>query len=116
MPTRPGLPADEQPRRSPAAELVHASQPADERAVPKSRAPAPSSRTQRLSLDLDYELVEELRNAVVYLQRQGHPEITQVGMIASALDSLLRSLRQEHGYERFPARGATRPKPGRRPT
>lgn len=114
MPPRRGMPADDQPRRSPAAALVNTSQPVDERPSP-TRDTAPGSRTRRLSLDLDRELVEELRNAVVYFQRQGHPELTQVGLITSALESLLHELRQDHGFERFPSRGDTRPKPGRRP-
>lgn len=112
-----GLPPEPHTPRSAAAELV---QPTDRQDATPPHAPAQSSReprrTRRVSLDLDADLVEEFRDAVVYLQRHGQPEVTQVGIVTKALTDALAALKDEHGVNHFPHRHERRLKPGRRPS
>lgn len=110
-----GLPAEPRPTRSAAAELVRPEPKTDE-SRSSSHGSSTSRRTRRLSLDLDAEVVEELRDAVVYLQRHGQPEVTQVGLVTDALVGQLDALREEHDLESFPPRGHLPLKPGRRPS
>ena len=111
-----GLPTNSPPRRSAAAELVQSPGQAagDSRSGAGNDAGKRRGATQRISLDLPSDVVDELKDAVVYLQRSGHPEITQVGVVARAVRVELDEVRKRHGLERFPARGEHKPKPGRR--
>ena len=115
---RRGLTAEEPHRRSAAAALVRGDGAADATNARSGQAKpgARGRRTRRLSIDLDAELVEELRDAVVYLQRSGVPETTLAGLVAASIGEALQQLRTERGLERFPSRGPHQPKPGRRPT
>lgn len=111
-----GLPTSSPPRRSAAAELVKSAGQADRDLKAGSREHAGKGRraTQRIALDLPSDVVDELKDAVVYLQRNGYPEVTQVGVVADAVRVALGEVRKHHGLERFPARGEHKPKPGRR--
>ena len=119
MPTSPrGLPARSTPRRSAAAELVQGSGQSDTKSVPAVNDAKGSDRrsTRRLSLDLDARVVEDLKDAVVYLQRNGEPEVTQVSIVSTAIAEAVGSLQRDRDVDQFPPRGEHRPKPGRRPT
>lgn len=75
-----------------------------------------SSEKTRFSVDVDLELGEELRDAVVYAQYQGHPHITQAALLRRGIALVLSELREELEVEDFPPRGERSPRPGRPPT
>lgn len=75
-----------------------------------------SSEKTRFSVDVDLELGEELRDAVVYAQYQGHPHITQAALLRRGISLVLDELREELDVDEFPPRGERSPRPGRPPT
>ena len=109
--TRRGLPATPPPRRSAAAALVAG----QDRSRSDRRAPSGRRARARLSVDLDADLVDELKDAVVYAQHRGQPELTQVALVETGLRQALEDLAADLGVEDFPSRGDNTPKPGRRP-
>lgn len=100
--TKRGLPVDPQPRRSAAAELVGA-RDRPRQTDPISDAESfPKPRTRRITLDLEAPVVEELKDAVVYLQHNGHPEATQVKLVTTGFKNVLEQLARDHSLKRFP--------------
>ena len=93
--TKRGLPTEPQPRRSAAAKLVDAPEREGQRHPRSDTDVKPKSRTtRRITLDLEAAVVDELKDAVVYLQHNGHPEATQVSITAHGIqDSLHRDVR-----------------------
>lgn len=75
-----------------------------------------SSEKTRFSVDVDLELGEELRDAVVYAQYQGHPHITQAALLRRGIALVLDELREELDVDEFPPRGERSPRPGRPPS
>lgn len=114
--TKRGLPAEPRPRRSAAAEQVATAGRIVPTDVELGEATAPKPQTtRRITLDLDAAVIEDLKGAVVYLQHTGHPEATQVGIVATAVRDALVELLRDHKLEHFPPRGRIAPKPGCRP-
>lgn len=106
--SRRGLPAD--PPTTPAQAVVGGP---DQPGTASSRGgrSAGTDRT-KLTVQLRSELVDELRDAVVYLPTQG-VQATVAGIVEEALNHELTRLREEHhGGERFPARDV-QPRAGR---
>lgn len=70
-------------------------------------ASIPAGRKRSLTVTLPPDLVEELRDAVVYLEQQGE-RVVLAGLVELALNTELRRLRRSHDVgKRFPARGET---------
>jgi hypothetical protein len=80
-------------------------------------APAPQARAARkrpLTVTLPPELVDELRDAVVYLEQRG-ARVALAGLVEEALAAWLERLRASYDVgERFPHRGAAALRPGAR--
>lgn len=108
--SRRGLP-DTQPANPAAAVVNPAGQPS---ATAATHPPAPAAQRQRskLTVQLPAELVDELRDAVVFLPTQG-VQATVAGLVTQALEHELATLREQHhdGHP-FPARN-TDPRAGR---
>jgi hypothetical protein len=107
--SRRGLPQTGQ--ATPAEAVVTPTQPA---AAPPTGPPSPAVPRQRakLTVQLPAELVEELRDAVVFLPTQG-VQATVAGLVTQALPDQLAWLRdQYHDGHRFPQRH-TDPQAGR---
>lgn len=83
--------------------------------APSPAAPAsPSGRKRSLTVTLPPDLVEELRDAVVYLEQQGE-RVVLAGLVETALTTELRRLRRGHDVgQRFPTRGGTNLRTGPR--
>lgn len=74
-----------------------------------------SRQKTRFNVDLDRQLGEELRDAVVYAQYHGRPDITQTALVGRSIRIALDELKQELGVGSFPPRGGRSPRPGRPP-
>lgn len=85
--------------------------------TPQPASPASlSGRKRSLTVTLPPDLVEELRDAVVYLEQQGE-RVVLAGLVETALTTELRRLRRGHDIdERFPARGGISLRTGPRVT
>lgn len=106
--SRRGLPAD--PPATPAQAVV--SGPDQPGTASPRRARSGAADRAKLTVQLRSELVDELRDAVVYLPTQG-VQATVAGIVEQALDHELARLREEHHRgERFPARDV-QPRAGR---
>lgn len=106
--SRRGLPADSP--ATPAEAVVSASdQPGT---AFRRRGRSAGADRAKLTVQLRSEVIDELRDAVVYLPTQG-VQATVAGIVEQALDHELARLRQEHhAGERFPARDV-QPRAGR---
>lgn len=108
------------PQQQRRAEQEHAEPEVDVVQAPPTTQPAPPAslpgRKRSLTVTLPPDLVEELRDAVVYLEQQGE-RVVLAGLVETALTTELRRLRRGHDVgERFPARGGTSLRTGPRIT
>lgn len=77
-----------------------------------SGVPARQARKKRITFDLRPEIVEELRDCVVYAQYHGRPDITQTGLVERGLLLAIQELGLEFQVEHFPPRRDRRPRVG----
>lgn len=108
--SRRGLP-DTNPA-NPAGTIVNPTPRPSAAAATDPPTPAAQRQRTKLTVQLPAEVVDELRDAVVYLPTQG-VQATVAGLVTQALEAELVRLREQHcdGYP-FPARN-TEPRPGR---
>lgn len=83
-----------------------------EAVISQPSVPAAAPKRTRRSFQLDAAVLEELRDAAVYLSGPPH-RATLNGLVEQALRDHLAALRQEHELGHFPPRGSD-PRPGRR--
>lgn len=105
------------PRRGSPKAVKGASRSADEpsttAASTPAAPPAPRARKERVTFQLDPRLVDEARDATVFLLTRGQPA-SLAGLVEGAIERELKRLRKEHlGGKAFPARQFA-PPPGRR--
>lgn len=98
---------------SPAQAIVNPTQPDVAAASGTPSASTGERQRAKLTVQLSAELIDELRDAVVFLPTQG-VQATVAGLVSQALERELVRLREEHhGGHRFPERNAE-PRAGRR--
>jgi len=88
--------------------------PRPDRTAPLEASPPAGGRKRSLTVTLPPDLVEELRDAVVFLEQRGS-RVALAGLVEEALSAWLQRLRASHDVgDRFPPRGAVTLRPGPR--
>lgn len=78
----------------------------------KTKKKAPKARLKKkLPCDLDAAFLEEIKDAVVFLQRGPEPQTSIRSFVEDACRSKIQAVRKKHGA--IPKRPRTRPRQGR---
>ena len=108
VPIRTGPATEITPGAEVSAEELTRPEPTRPRALPGAKSEKPK-KNHRLTVKVPDEMVEEVRDAVMFLHTQG-VHTTLVGIIEDAVDAELKRLKRKHNEgQGFPSRKADVP-------